>query len=352
VDRVNIVGLGPRGLAVALHALRRGLEVRAYDPNPLGGWKSNNIPDLMMRSPITFDLATYLEADYTLANYLQVSTVDTTTATQEEIEAEVRRCDRATFEGYLSHCLNRALKAGLQIVPEKLTIVNGAEPTVIATGDRLGFRLPTWLTNNIRAKPLTYFIQAEMRSQRILVIGSGQGAAEAVAYLSENNRVTWSSKFHRVDEYPAPSYKHWKGLSALGHYYRGLTSMSTRLRYLKRVKEWGPSITPYIVNVLSQRDYTLIPVITCSSDLPEVDYICVATGYKPILGVEVSYQAYLPNVPLVSEGFSINNNVYVTGPSALYYDGPRQNSLISAGSTAREIIDHITSNYYVYHRDN
>ncbi len=338
VVKINIIGLGPRGLAVALYALSRGIEVRAYDPQPLHGWSNATIPDLRMRSPITFDLATYLDEDYTLANYLGTTTI---TNTQQDIEADNRRCDRSTFEKYLQHCLSLAIKQGLDLIPEKVLKVNPDEHTVIATGDRLGYRLPTWLTHS-EVYPLSYYLQINIQSHRILVVGSGQGAAEAVAYLSLNNQVIWSKKKSIIDEYPAPSYRHWKGLSALGPYYRSLSSDSSRLRYLQRVKAWGPSITPHIASILSERNFSTIDVIRSSSDIPDVDYICVATGYKPILGVDVEYTSHLMGLPKVESGFRLNNKTYVTGPAAILYDGPRQNSLISAGITARDIINQVT----------
>ncbi|BAF36197.1 putative lysine/ornithine N-monooxygenase [Microcystis phage LMM01] len=328
---VNIMGLGPRGLSVALEALSRGLTARAWDPRPLSSWsKDEVVPNLQMRSPISFDLCTNIEgADYSLCHYLQRERI---LGSQREIEAVQERCNRDVFEGYLQWALQRALSMGLEIGP----LEEG--PLVIATGQREQ-RVPDW-TVGYDTHTLSHYLKNPARNKRLLVLGSGQGAAEAVAYLAQNNEVTWSHGGYRIDNYPAPSYAHWYNKTALGGYYRTLP-LNKRAEYLSRVKSWGPSITPYIANELAQYNYKEMPRITNSKEIPGVDSIVLATGFYPSWPMNYPADPILVRFPLVKPGFRLIKNVYITGIGATAYDGPRQNSLISAGVTSREIVNAI-----------
>jgi hypothetical protein len=84
-----------------------------------------------------------------------------------------------------------------------------------------------------------------------------------------------------------------------------------------------------------------MPRITNSREIPDVDSIVLATGFYPSWPMNYPADPILVRFPLVKPGFRLIKNVYVTGIGATAYDGPRQNSLISAGITSREIVNAI-----------
>ena len=60
--------------------------------------------------------------------------------------------------------------------------------------------------------------------------------------------------------------------------------------------------------------------------------------------MEVPTNSYISNLPDISNHFKINTikgNWYVSGILATGFDGSRQHSFISAGITAKEIIEDI-----------
>ena len=72
---ITIIGAGPRGLSLALYALFKNYKVTLIDSNPLHTWASDYlISDLEMKSPLSFDLVTYIKElqEFSLSNYLKL----------------------------------------------------------------------------------------------------------------------------------------------------------------------------------------------------------------------------------------------------------------------------------------
>lgn len=370
--RISIIGAGPRGLSVALYALYKGHKVTLIDPQPLHTWSSSYlISDLEMRSPLSFDLVTYLEElqEYSLANFLSIDKGFTTS--QVDIEKCSVKVSRHKFCNYLNYIFN-LIKNQINVVEQYVIDVKHntvllqdnsiieSDAVVFCNGYVGKVNIPNWLkhTNylslqtklqNILTQPVDYL------NKEWLVIGSGQGSAEIAHYLCDSlkGKVHWATKYtNKVYQYPAPDYKLWGVKSALGSYYRSLTTNSERLNYLSKVKKWQPSITPYICEKLNQVQdrYSYLDIDNFNSiKTTNINHIVLAAGIAPSTinlptSTYIPLNKCIPTFPDISKAFRLNvpnTNWYVSGILATAYDGPRQHSIISAGITAKEIIQDI-----------
>lgn len=355
---IGIIGGGPRSLAIALQLASHKIPVTIFDDKPLHTWSSPYIiEDLIMRSPITFDLVTYIPQlkEYSLANFLNK---DINCLTQKEIEYCKERPSRNEFYLYLQWIKDKLEDLGITFIKEKVELITPhsiktkkseyifeyiLDYIIIATGATTVREVkPNWLHTTLSLQ------QANLEQNKTIgVVGSGQGAVEIAVKLSEQNNVYWiTNKKYKIEEYPVPSYKDIGYKSALGDYYRK-SSFNTRQEYLKQVKQWQPSITPYIHTKLLNSN---IKIITPNStaDLENIELFVLANGLNPdISKVPFDFNiklnpinTYFPDI--VSEfKSSSHSNIYFTGILASIFDGPRQGSLISAGLTAKEIVDSI-----------
>ncbi len=366
MKKIVVVGAGPRGIAIVLQALSKGFDVTVIDDRPLYTWSYPFlIEDMEMRSPITFDLVSYIPElyEFSLAKYLGYSIPPTTD--QRFIESCAIKVHRREFYRYMQF-LWEYLLPKVTFIPERITAVTpnqvilsnqilDADAIVITTGCERS-KNPEWMQyTNIRDKvsPLSDLIKADTTNAKVAVVGSGQGAAETVYFLaSKGNQVYWCLKHNpQVSQYPAPAYDSWGYRSALGGYYRRtLTNWRDRLSYLGKVKAWQPTITPYIHSKLQTVKYTQITP-TSSDDLQpifEADYVINSTGFNPDASelpctFEVEREDYLPQFPRLKEGFRIpGTHIHISGILAIGFDGGRQASLISAGLTAKEIMENIS----------
>jgi lysine/ornithine N-monooxygenase len=366
---ITIIGAGPRGLSVALYALYKNYNITLIDSNPLHTWTSDYlIADLEMRSPLSFDLVTYIEGlqEFSLANYLELDYAFTNN--QTTIESSKTKVTREQFcsylqwvYSYLEDKITIIQQTVVDVQTNKVYLANNtvieSDVVVFCTGYQGKSNIPNWLANtNISNKQIKLSTVLQNKdnylNKKWLVVGSGQGAAETVEYLCNlSGNVTWAvNKKAKVSQYPAPTYSQWGSKSALGGYYKSLTNYKDRLDYLKKVKQWQPSITPYIANKLKQVNYQTLQ-INNYNDISNlyVDYVVLAAGITPLFNALptstlVPTNAYLPNFPDITANFKINLpncNWYTSGILATAYDGPRQHSLISAGLTAKEIIEDI-----------
>lgn len=315
--KITVAGLGPRGLSVCLYALARGLEVTAYDPNPLGTWAPPQIlPQFTLRSPSTFDLVTNgpdsLQV-YSLRTYLGYPSP--TGLTQEQLETDEYRPSRIQMSAYLNWVWNQ-IRDSIDWIPTTCP----SPPTVMAIGSGIP-KIPVWAQNTRLLNQITN--NPNHTGRRLLVIGSGQQAAEWVVQLAVNNQVSWVHNPARSSLYPVPSYTDWGEKTALGSHYSSNLNTMQQAFYLAAVKQWQPSITPEVLAQLDTADYEDIS----SQQALNInwDAVVLATGRQ-------TTQHELHN-------FRASNGVYYTGTSAINYDGPRQGSLISAGPTAHSIIN-------------
>lgn len=360
-----IVGAGPRGLAVALRALqyKDKFKISIVDPNPMSTWKfPYMLPDMEMRSPITFDLVTFQRdlQQYSLAKFLKK---EVKAETQRDVEFNNEFCRRKEFVNYLKYVIALLKREGVSFVP-RLTL--GISATFITTDkgeipyDYLVLAAgkatqKTKCPKYLRGKSLLTtecLFDCSWFKKPVNIIGSGQQSAEIVEYLaSQGAKVYWLQKHTpKVHQYPIPSFKEWGIASALGPYYS--KTAINRSKYLQDVKAWGPTITPYISNLLKQRKYTVINNPGSTNDIDMEGQFFLATGYTneiELLPTTFNIKKNRNNtlLPDIVNSFqsSSNPNIYFTGSLATHFDGPRQGSIISSGLTAHTILLSILKNY-------
>ena len=353
-----IVGAGPRGLAVALRALtyKDKFKISIVDPNPMSTWKfPNMLPEMEMRSPITFDLVTFQKdlQQYSLARFLKKEVV---AETQRDVEFNNEFCRRKEFVNYLKSIIVLLKREGVNFIPRRTLEISTTFITtdkgdlhydylILAAGKATqNIKCPNYLKGKNLLTTDCLFDCSWFR-KTVNVVGSGQQSAEVVEYLaSQGARVFWLQKHTpKVHQYPIPSFREWGVASALGPFYS--KTATNRSKYLQDVKAWGPSITPYINNLLKQRKYTVIKNPGSTNNIDMNGQFFLATGYKNEIGLLPTTFNIKKNrnntcLPDIVNSFqsSSNPNIYFTGSLASHFDGPRQGSIISSGLTAHTIL--------------
>jgi len=339
---VVIVGAGPRGLAVALECLKNNLQFTIVDPYPLKTWRELGWYSFQMRSPLSFDLVDNPNSEYSLKSFINKKYPE---ATEDFIY-------RDQFTEYLESILE-IVKPNL--IEEKVTAIYGDH---VVTNNNKIYGNKIVLAFGSLTKKQNYFYQDKIISPdkikdksglNLLVIGSGQGAAEYVSYFAQNNKVTWAIKHTpRIYQYPIPDEKIWGLKDCFGSHFKKL-SIKNKLLFLKQVKKWQPSITPYVYEkmlaVQNNFSYFKNRNLEDFHKLVErSDYILLALGNEFILSkfpLKISLQTlnHNPNLPLLVQGFKSSvSSIRFTGLAAGFYDGLRQGSIGSAAATAQEII--------------
>lgn len=364
MKNIVIIGAGPRGLAMALRALQyKDYKVFLVDENPCSTWKAPNmIADMQMRSPITFDLTTFQEDlydKYSLAKFLKHKEVSFTDS-QQEVESNDIFCHRKEFVKYLNYIIYYLKKEGVIFCQHRCINVDDKYVTLSDSlteieYDYLVFALGSRVENEVKPG---YLAQDRLLHIKDLfnnswfkkdcsVIGSGQNAAEICYFLAaQKARVNWiRNKVPKVNQYPVPSWKEWGAASALGPYYRG--KYIDKAQYMKRVKLWMPTITPYISEKLSTVNINYLePSSTCDINMDCNFFIAAGRKQEVTLlpiSIDIKRDTTDPLLPDIVESFKSTShpNIYFTGLLAKKYDGPRQGSIISSGLTANTIMNSI-----------
>jgi len=341
-----IIGAGPRGLACAIQGQDIFNNIYIIDDSPTTSWSSvSTVANFELRSPMSFDLVTYSNnyREYSLGSILNQE--DIIFDTQEAIESDSRRLNRVDFYNYI--CTIKSMlesKSNINFIYSKVISIYNNE-VQLANNDYIKFdylilaqgvveRLTP--TNLKSYKQVTNLDILNNTYDKLLVVGSGQGAYDIASYLYNKgtNVGIYINKLPKIHQYPAPSYSIWQSRSALSNYCALLPSIDSRKRYITNVKQWGPSITPNNEYLL-----TTIPIYL-NEDIKDViskynnRYIC-RTGITPIntLGLQQTD---------ITTNFRVKGtDIFVTGPLSTLYDGPRVNSIISSSSTAIKIMEEI-----------
>ena len=359
--KVVIVGAGPRAIAIAIEAKYRDYDCVLIDKDPMGSWR-DAAPDMVMRSPLSFDLV-YPGAPtwdkYSLMKYVHPvsSEPEWGECMQKELEYMDERCTREVFTAYATKCLeeldvpiikDRVLKVASTWVRTSSEYIEG-DLVVVATGLSPITQIPDWVVPVSDRLVTAREVIDGLPIGTYAVVGNGQSGAEYCELLArQGNRVYWLvNGIPRVTQYPAPTYIDWGLRSALSGYYRTIPTLKMKQEYLSQVKAWQPSITPHISTLMQQRGEAITVLdgpgtregySSWESLQRRVTGVLLCTGNKP---ASVGYVDEPTRISgkLVLDRFKASNGVYHTGLSAIGYDGPRQASFISAGITAKEIID-------------
>jgi hypothetical protein len=362
-NRIAIVGCGPRALSVALYIITYLPEYKIdiYDDSCLSTWTYPNIlEEMQMRSPVHFDLVTNDPnmREYSLSRFLGIK-AGNQVLSQSALEALNYPVSRTQFIDYLGYIKDILTNYGVNYVYEKANVVTSNtvnnKPytfTVLTIGSQNKIDIPKWLQDRELLSLIKPLKDCQLvKDKKILVVGSGQSAAEYCAYFNQNNKVTWLlNKPIKSHPYPVPSYIDWGERSALSPFYKSLQTDKTKLQYLQDVRKWGPTITPNILcKIEVSKNITKIHFLG-SREVKEyiidnnIDFILVAIGAQVDLNnlpikQRLERSNIIKGLPKVFPGYLMSNNVYVSGVAAVDYGGPRQGSLVSTGETSMEIIE-------------
>ena len=363
-----ILGAGPRGLSVAIQALKYKDRLNIYliDPRPISTWEEPHmVPNMMMRSPITFDLVTFQKdlQEYSLSNFLRFNLPYY--PSQAQVELNEQFCSRKEFVDYLKFCLNKLIEEGVTLINKPPSLITkdkvilpsttiNYHSLVIATGKYTEeIVVPNYLN-----KDSIYICKdiycSDWYKKNVYIIGSGQFSAELVDYVTDNYRasIKWVRTHNiKVEQYPVPSYKNWGKLTALGLHYKNNLSLETnRKSYLKKVKSWGPTITPHINKSLKDKKHKFKIINPEEIKLSKDNVYILASGRKPNL-YKLPFDFRFTSGLLKENTAKLNNNfsavghpnIYFTGLLALEAGGPCQGSIISSGNTSKTILDSVVS---------
>jgi lysine/ornithine N-monooxygenase len=360
--RVLVVGAGPYGVAVARELRHRGVDfVIAGEPFDL--WHRHTLQSMQLRSSCSAS-DVYARGDgYSLARFLAAS----------GRAGESVRTPVTSFRGYLLAVTERLPFA---IVPELVTRLQrrpdglfaavcsgGTEVTsraaVVATGIGSHRYLPPALRALPEARILHTWDAREieaLRGQRLLVVGAGQSAAEAVDVLRSGNRVTWALRhrplFWREPlRVPSPLFK---TLLALSYgLYRSPRLVRTMGRALFRT-----TIMPELRAAFDDADVEKIYAdadglglratdagIRSSLTGATWDRVIAATGYRftpgglPFLSAELRSALGDPDLPpsVDSRFQSAVENLYLAGGVTEQAFGPAMRFLFGSHYTARRL---------------
>ncbi len=364
MKHIVILGGGPRGLAVALQAALSNYQVSIIDTHFLSTWSFPNMVDnLQMRSPKSFDITTLNPNlyNYSLSKFLNIP-IQTKCLT--DVENINIFCSRINFYNYLQYVIKILKQLNVRFITTKINTINthnliteknsiiNFDALVIATG-RLTqtVKTPSFLKNqNVTIENI---YNTDWNNKEVYIVGDGQQSAEYVNYLcSQKAKVTWLIKKDPiVSQYPVPSHKEWGVQSAFSNFYKDQYTQSEKNIYLENVKKWGPSITPYINNLISKYSINVLKDIKTTKELNIYNPFILATGYEQDIDLlnfsfNLKRDKYNNKLPSISKHFqsTSNPNIYFTGLLALRYDGPRQGSILSSANTAKTILNSIENN--------
>jgi lysine/ornithine N-monooxygenase len=360
--RVLIVGAGPRGIAIAIEAKQKGYDCVFIDRDPMGSW-GDAAPNMVMRSPLSFDLVypgapTWAESS--LMRYVHPGSTEPLWGEnlQKDLEYMGERCTRDVFIAYAKHCLqeldmpiirDRVLKVSKTGVHTAGGEYIEGDLVVVASGLSPITEVPDWVLPVSHKLITAREVIDGLPIGTYAVVGNGQSGAEYCELLArQGNKVYWLvNGVPRVTQYPAPTYIDWGMRSALSGYYRTIPTAKMKQEYLSQIKVWQPSITPHISTLIQQHGEGITVLdgpgtregySSWEALQRKVTGVLLCTGNKPAPVGYVEEPNRLSG-KITLDRFMASNGVYHTGLLAIGYDGPRQASFISAGITAKEIID-------------
>ena len=197
-----IVGAGPYGVAIALELERRGVPFRIFG-EPFALWLHHTFDRMLLRSaPQASDIPSH-DRRYNFVEYLE---------RQGHVSAPEDRLNVEVFRGFLREVVGRLpFDIERQRIERLERLDDGSgylahdssgqaipcRSVIVATGCGDHRHLPPSLAD-LPSDRVLHSWQAQeiedLEDRRVLVVGGGQSAAEAVGTLVVKNRVTWAMR--------------------------------------------------------------------------------------------------------------------------------------------------------------
>lgn len=295
-----IIGAGPYGIALAnqLHEQGRPFVIVG---ETFSLWYDHTHPQLPIRSDWQTSEIYSPSARYCFKSYLQQRYPKTwENILEHRIEGDVFRGYLEQVQARLPYEVVQARVIGLSKsdeFPFEAKLTNGdsitADNVVLATGIEPHRYLPAEFAHlpEYLCKHSWYLGEfLDVTNQNILVLGRGQSAAEAVAHLSANNRVSWvcrqKPKFYNEPiNLPAPVFKALRYLSRV--YFYLPTLLHKKLAKTFTEVTVTPDMQPRIDHVEQIRSDAGGLQLTVKNDQivsaklsKSFDLVVAATGYR------------------------------------------------------------------------
>lgn len=215
--KVLVIGAGPYGVAIAQELWERDIDFVIVG-EPFALWHRHTLDTMALRSDCLSSEIYSRRALYSYARFLE----------RQGATSIVERARVSTFRRYLVETVERL---PFEIVEDRVTrleryqdgfsaaCARGTSITAAAVIIATGLGGHRYLPKVLRQLPAELVIHSwharkieALRRQRVLVIGAGQAAAEAVASLRSSHRVTWALRhrplfFSEPLRVPTPLFK-------------------------------------------------------------------------------------------------------------------------------------------------
>jgi cation diffusion facilitator CzcD-associated flavoprotein CzcO len=340
-----VIGAGPYGLATAAHAQRQGIETLVLG-EPMSFWRENMPAKMMLRSGPDWHMD--VAQKYTMMAFLEER------GTEPE---EVDPIPISLFLEYADWFRERAGVTVEQDLVKDLVKPNGsfeatlrsgrrvkADAVVAAPGiSRFGV-IPDWVERDLSPGKWSHTCNLvhfeKLRGKRVLIVGGRQSAFEWAALLADEG----AAEVHVVHRHDSPDFApaDWSFVDPLMEltvgvpgWFRGLPQ-EEREAVAKRFWAEGrlklePWLTPRLTSPPVSR-HARASVQECREEEGEihvrlsngeeltVDYIVLATGYKPDMN-KVPYLSGVVGRMDLSDGFPILDDNFQTSLPGLFVTG-------------------------------
>jgi cation diffusion facilitator CzcD-associated flavoprotein CzcO len=308
MSQVLIIGAGPYGVGVAQELWARGIEPTVVG-EPFATWHEHTPDAMFLRSDPKASGIHAPDRRYEFPAYLRAhAPTDATGAVAIEVfrdylEWVVERLpfrlvrDRVEWLGWEGEGASGGERSGFEARLAGGERIRAAR-VVLATG--LGGH--TYLPPSLAALPEELRLHSwevartqALAGQRVLVVGGGQSAAEAVDALRESNRVTWALRhppffFREPLRVPSPLFKTF--LAAYGLLYLLPPAVLRRIS----AAVFRTTVSPYLARAWNDPEVAKLEsdaeALGLRADGPEVvsesgerwDRVVAATGYRATVG--------------------------------------------------------------------
>jgi len=340
-----VIGAGPYGLATAAHARRQGIETLVLG-EPMSFWRENMPAKMMLRSGPDW--------------HMDVAQKLTMRAFLEERGTKLEEVDPIPISLFLEYAdwfRERAGVAVEQDLVEDLVKPNGRFEATLRSGRRVvagavvaapGISrfgvIPDWVERDLSPGSWSHTCNLvhfeELRGKRVLIVGGRQSAFEWAALLADEG----AAEVHVVHRHDPPDFApaDWSFVDPLMEltvgvpgWFRGLPQ-EEREAVAKRFWAEGrlklePWLTPRLTSPAVSR-HAHASVEECREEDGEihvrlsngeeltVDYIVLATGYKPDMN-KVPYLSGVVRRMDLADGFPILDDNFQTSLPGLFVTG-------------------------------
>jgi len=360
MSEVLVVGAGPYGIGVAQELWFRGCEPLVVG-DPFATWREHTPDGMLLRSDPKASGIHAPDRRFDFPRYLRRS------GAPVDGPIEVGR-----FREYLQWVVEELPFTLRRDLVTRLERVEGGFGAELAGGGRLAVRkvvLATGLGGHAQWPPALAALPRErvlhswdvrsveaLAGERVLVVGGGQSAAEAVDVLRVGNRVTWLLRrppffFREPLRVPTPLFKTF--LAAYGVLYLLPPAVLRRLS----AAIFRTTISPYLARAWNdpgvERLEADVEALGLAADGPEIrspgggswDRVVAATGYRttvgglPYLSPQLTAALGGPDaVPAASSRFeSAVPGLFLVGCLAEPTWGPAMRFILGSRQAARAI---------------